>query len=408
MQINVISGVKSTVAVLAGKIQARMQRRMMVSLKPEQRAIGNVLISYIVEPFLLKVDESLPVSHTHYWECLQIAKTFLEMGYCVDVIRCDNDVFIPQKDYVFFIETRWNLQRSTPHLNKDCIKIFHADTAHLLFHNAAEANRLLALQQRRGITLKPRRYEPPNQAIEHADCAIVLGNKFTLNTYKYAQKPLYPIPITTPVVYPWPENKNFDACRKHFVWFSSGGLVHKGLDLLLDVFSQMSDYHLTICGPVDKEEDFVQAFYKELYQTPNIHTVGWIDITSHRFREITNSCIGLVYPSCSEGQSGAVVTCLHAGLIPILSYESGVDVHNFGVILQECSITEIKEAIIRISCLSIAQLKLMAQQSWEYARAHHTKEKFRTTYLQTINTIQENHNIETTLPVLNTRLIHKN
>lgn len=116
MQINVISGVKSTVTVLAGKIQTRRKRRMMVSLKPGQRAIGNVVISYIVEPFLLKVDESLPISHTHYWECLQIAKTFLEMGYCVDVIRCDNDVFIPQKDYAFFIETRWNLQIGRAHV----------------------------------------------------------------------------------------------------------------------------------------------------------------------------------------------------------------------------------------------------------------------------------------------------
>lgn len=401
MQSNLSKRVQNAVTVLVSKIQNQRKRRMAIALKPKQPAKGNVLLSYVLEAFLLKAGQPIPISHTHYWESLQIAKTFLEMGYCVDVIRFDNDIFIPQKDYAFFIETRWNLQRSASYLNKDCIKIFHADTAHLLFHNAAEAKRLLDLQQRRGITLIPRRYELPNKAIEYADCATVLGNEFTLSTYKYAQKPLYPIPISSPLVYPWPGDKDFEACRKHFVWFSSGGLVHKGLDLLLDVFLQIPDYHLTICGPVNKEEDFIQAFYKELYQTPNIHTVGWVNIDSDQFREIINSCIGLVYPSCSEGQSGAVVTCLHAGLIPIVSYESGVDVHDFGLILKECSIAEIKDAIIKISHLPIAQLRQMAIKAWEYARANHTRDRFAKVYKETIHQIQKNHSQKTTLAVSN-------
>ncbi len=403
MEVNIIREARR----LAVKLQGRRSRRRIISLKPNKPAIGNVLISYILNPFLLKPGEPIPNNHTQHWECLQMAKTFLDMGYCVDVIRFDNDVFIAQKDYAFFIETRWNLQRNAAHLNKDCIKIFHADTAHILFHNAAEANRLLALQQRRGITLQPRRHELPNKAIEHADCATVLGNKFTLNTYRYAQKALYPIPISTPVVYPWPEEKDFEACRKHFLWFSSGGMVHKGLDLLLDVFSEMPDYHLTICGPVDRETDFVQAFHKELYQTPNIHTIGWVDISSRQFEEITNNCIGLVYPSCSEGQSGAVVTCLHAGLIPILSYESGVDVHDFGLILKECSITEIKQAIITISGLPESKLKSMSRLAWEYARANHTKDRFTKVYKETINLIQKNHNSKTNLTVSESILLRK-
>lgn len=118
-----------------------------------------------------------------------MAQTFLHRDYCVDVIEYNNDIFLPQKEYAFFIETRSNLQRCAPLLNKDCIKIFHADTAHMLFHNAAEANRLLALQQRRGITLAPQRFEPPNQALEHADCATVLGlEKFTLRVKFKVQK----------------------------------------------------------------------------------------------------------------------------------------------------------------------------------------------------------------------------
>ncbi|BAZ38473.1 group 1 glycosyl transferase [Calothrix sp. NIES-4101] len=376
--------------LLLEKARGRYERRQIVSLQPNSPAIGNVVLSYILKPFLLKKGESIPVSHTHFWECMQMAQTFLDMGYAVDCLRFENDVFVPQKDYDFFIEVRWNLQRCLPHLNSDCIKIFHADTAHLLFHNAAEARRLLDLQQRRGITLTARRYEPPNQALESADYAMVLGNDFTLGTYAYANKPMYKIPISTPTTYPC-FDRDFDKCRKNFLFFSSGGMVHKGLDLLLDVFSQMPDYHLTICGPVDREEDFAKAFHKELYETPNIHTVGWVDVSGQQFQEIMKNSVGLVYPSCSEGQSGAVVSCLHGGLIPILSYESGVDVNDFGVILQNCSLEKIKEAIVDISSRSNWELSAMSRGAWEYARANHTKERFAEVYRNTILDIQKHH-----------------
>lgn len=388
MQINLVNRIADSVNLLTSKVQGRIERRRIISLKPPHNPIGNVLISYILTPFLLKSGESMPLSHTHFWECLQIAKTFLDMGYCVDVIRFDNDVFIPQKKYAFFIETRWNLQRSAPHLDEDCIKIFHADSAHLLFHNAAEANRLMDLQRRRGVSLIPRRFEMPNQAIEHADCSIILGNEFTMGTYKYANKPLYRVPISTPVLYPWFEDKDFDACRRNFLWFGSGGLVHKGLDLLLDVFAQMPDYHLTICGPVNKEPDFEAAFEQELYHTPNIHTIGWVDISSKEFLKILNSCVAIIYPSCSEGGGGCVITCMHAGLIPIVSYEASVDVNNdCGIVLKNCSLDEIKNTIRTLSDFPSQRLKEMAKNSRDFVRQNHTQENFARVYQKTIHQI---------------------
>ncbi|NMG06932.1 glycosyltransferase [Brasilonema sp. UFV-L1] len=387
--------VQRTVSIvnrLSNKIKVRQQMRRKVSLQPEKSAIGNVLISYAVEPFVLKSGESILDSHTRFWECYQMAQIFLDMGYCVDVIQYYNDIFLPQKEYAFFIETRWNLQRCAPFLNRDCIKIFHADTAHLLFHNAAEANRLLALQQRRGVTLRPRRFELPNQALEHADCATVLGNDFTISTLKYAKKPIYRVPISAQVVYPWLEEKDFDNCRKNFLWFGSGGLVHKGLDLVLEAFAQMPDCHLTICGPISQEEDFVNAFYKELYQTPNIQTIGWIDVNSQKFVNILNNCVGIVYPSCSEGGGGSVINCMHAGLIPIVSYEASVDIkEDYGIILKDSSIQEIKQEVQRISRLPKEKLKQMARGSWEFARENHTKEKFTENYRKTIEKIIINH-----------------
>lgn len=363
------------------KLKHKLERLKVISLKPEVPSQGNVLVSYDTKPFLLESGETIPKSHTRYWESYQIAKTFLDLGYCVDVIHWTNKIFKPNKKYKYFIDGRWNLERLALHLNQDCIKIMHIDTAHTLFQNAAECNRLLQLQQRKGVTLKARRYEVPNLAIEHADCATILGNKFTISTFKYAKKPLYRIPISTPLLFPWPHKKNFEVCRKKFLWFSSGGLVLKGLDLLLDTFSEMPEYDLTICGPVKNEKDFEQAFYKELYETPNIHTLGWIDVESSKFIEIANSCISVIHPSCSEGGGGSVIGCMHAGLIPIVSYEASVDIEDeFGILLRNFSVDEIKKSIKAVSDFSTQELKLMSKRAWEFARKNHTQESFAQKY----------------------------
>jgi glycosyltransferase involved in cell wall biosynthesis len=392
MPIQLVERTANVVNRLTNKVKTRQEIRRMASIKPKHPEIGNVLLAYRVEPFLEKQSKAISNFHTHFWECKEIANTFLDMGYCVDVLQFNNDIFLPKKDYAFFIDTRSNLQRCVSFLNKDCIKIFHADTAHILFHNAAEARRLLALQQRRGVTLTPRRYEPPNKGIEHADYGTVLGNEFTMSTFRYANKPLYRVPISSIVTYSWPEDKDFDACRNHFLWFNSGGFVHKGLDLVLEAFSQMPEYHLTVCGPINKEPDFVEAFYKELYQTPNIHTVGWVDVNSRNFKDILDSCVGIVCASCSEGGGGSVINCIHAGLIPIVSYETSVDIReDYGILLKDSSVEEIQNSVREVANLPALKLQDMARRTWEFVRENHTREKFAENYRKTIQSIIINH-----------------
>lgn len=360
-----------------------------VSLNPEKTIRGNVLLSYINEPFLLQADDpifNVPFHQCH-WESLQIAKIWLELGYAVDVISYQNHSFIPQKNYDFLIDIRWNIQRLASIINQDCIKIFHIDIAHNLFNSCAELNRLLALQKRRGVTLHPRRFEMPNLAIEYANCAVMIGNDWTKSTFNYINKPIYHIPNSSMQLFPFPEEKDFENCRKNFLWLGSFGLVHKGLDLVLEAFAEMPDYYLKICGPIKREPDFEEAFYQELYQTPNIQTIGWIDISSPDFQNILNSCIGAVYASCSEGQSGSVITYLHGGLIPIISRECGMNIEDFGVGLNNCSIEEIKASVQWVANQPAQTLKQMSRKGWEYARANHTREKFTEEYRSAVEQI---------------------
>jgi hypothetical protein len=347
-----------------------------VSIGPGDECCGSVLLSYIIEPFLLKDGEPVSAAHTHDWESLQIGKTFVDLGYAVDVIDYRDSIFCPKKEYSFFIGARTNFERICRLLNKNCTKIVHLDTAHWLFNNSAAYSRCLALQKRRGVSLRSFKWVAPNWAIEHANCATMLGNSFTINTYTYAEKPIYRIPISTCAVYPWPEQKDFNECRKGYLWFGSHGLVHKGLDLVLECFTDMPDYELYVCGPIEDEEGFEKAFYEELYRTPNIHNIGWVDVRSERFMEIANKCVGIIYPSCSEGGGGSVIQCMHAGLIPIVTNEASVDTGNFGLVLGNCSTEEVKHSIQMLSGFSPDKLKLLSKRTWEFARENHTRERF--------------------------------
>ena len=361
-----------------------------VSLKTEQSRRGNVLLAYIVEPFLLKAGESPSRSHTHHTESLLIAQAFLDRGYDVDIIDYRNGSFKPGKDYRYFVSARTNFVRLAERLNEDCIKIAHLDTAHFLFNNSMAYRRLLELQQRRGITSTSIRVIEHNYAVEHANYLTMLGNQFTQSTYSYAGKPVFPLPVPTPNTFAVRKEKDFAECKRRFLWLGSGGLVHKGLDLVLEVFRETPEYQLMVCGPLDapSEKEFVQAFRRELYETPNIQAIGWVDVGSEQFETIANSCAALVYPSCSEGQAGSVITCLRAGVIPLVSYESGVDVDGFGTILEGCAHENIKKAIVDLAEKSNDELADLSLQAHAYATQNHSADSYSRAFDQVISQIE--------------------
>lgn len=354
--------------------------KQVVSLSPHASPKGNVLLSYILEPFLLDNEAAIPDSHTHYWESYQIAQTFLQLGYSVDVIHYQNFTFKPEKNYDFFVSARTNLEAVSKNLPDSCVKVAHLDTAHWSTSNYNAYGRIVDLKNRKNISLSNLKFIDINNAIEYADLGTILGNDFTIDTYKYAGKPIHRIPISTTGVYPWPENKNFSDCKKSFVWFGSSGFVHKGLDLVLEAFSGMPDYKLIVCGPFEEEKSFVEAFHKELYETPNITPFGWVDVNSENFTRICNNSIALIYPTCSEGGGGSAITCMHAGLIPILSYEASVDIQDTGFILENCSVKSIQKTIKYVSELEDTALEAISKNAWHFARDHHTKETFAREY----------------------------
>ena len=354
-------------------------RRRVVSLSPEGETRGHVLLSLILEPFLV-AEEEVAHHHTIHWEAREMARVWLEMGFAVDVILWTNSSFRPTRKYRVVIDKGHNLERLSRDLDADSIKVMHADAAHWLFHTTAQHQRLSALRSRRGVALRPVKAVGPNLGIESADCAVVLGNSFTVETFAFARKPIFQVPISTPITWPWPEGKDFEACRRRFLWFGSLGFVHKGLDLVLEAFRGLPDHHLTVCGPIDSEPEFVAAFRRELYETSNIETQGWIDVASQDFVDLARRTLAVVFPSCSEGGGGGVITCMHAGMLPVATRETSVDLGDFGLEILEDSVAGVRRAVRQLSALPAEDLEARARRAYDHVCARHTRKNFTRSY----------------------------
>lgn len=340
---------------------------------------GRVLLAYIVDSFL-KSKPARATTHTHFLESRLIAETYLRHDFDVDVIDYRHGDFRPRRDYRILVSARTHLAPLAERMPPTCLKIAHLDTSHYVFNNRAAYQRVWALQQRRGFGSGSIRVIEPNQAIERADVGAVLGNRrFTLSTYAYAGKPLYPLPVVTDLSRPWVERDYADA-RHRFLWLGSGGLVHKGLDVTLEAFCRLPALELSVCGPLADEPEFCRQYARELYGQPNVQAIGWVDVASAAFTTLAQRAVAFVYPSCAEGQAGSAIIALHAGLIPLVSRETGVDVDDFGIVLDDCQPQALADAAEYLAGLPAAELRRRSRAAWEYAQARHTPAAYRAAY----------------------------
>lgn len=388
---------------LIGRICWRLQRHMLrhenafVSFHPPGQQRGRVLLAHIVQAFLGETTDPIRTSHNHFTESIAMVDALLALGYAVDVISYRNTTFRPRTRYDIFISSRVNFDLIAKRLPRETIKIVHLDTSHWLNNNAAALNRCLEVRRERGVALASYKLLEQSWAIDSADYATLLGNEVTYETYRFGRKPVFQLPNPAVCLYPCPTGKDFAGVRNHFIWLGSRGFIQKGLDLVLAAFARMPEYRLTVCGPITQEPGFAKAFHHELYETPNIRTHGWIDVAGPEFQQLASECIGLIYPSCAEGAAGAVVTCMQAGLIPIVSSESGIDIdESFGLLLGSVvhgsvSVESLIEATHRIAAKPADPLKEMAIESWRIARSTYSSTNYKAVFASIIQRIVAEH-----------------
>ena len=318
--------------------------------------------------------------HTNAFEVMTMAESYLELGFRVEVCNYYDTNYKLPSDCIVAIDIHSNLERWHGESKKTPYYILHATGAHWLELNNDELERLEGVRDRKGVALKPRRQAAVSCSVEYAREVVVLGNDFTIRSWRFAGKPIIRIPISSAYEFPWTENRNFLNAKKKFLWVGSYGMILKGLDLVLDAFSGMPELELTVCGRPEKEDDFFQLYKKELTETPNINFHGWMDMGSPEFMEIARTHAAVIYPSCSEGGAGSVIHCMHAGMIPACTDGASIDLEDFGELIKSGTVEAVQVACRKIASLSDEEVESRARASYEHARLHHTREKFRENY----------------------------
>jgi glycosyltransferase involved in cell wall biosynthesis len=345
------------------------------------------LLSYITHPFYISPNDSKFIRHINIWHAHEIVRVLNRLGYAVDVIDYRDDSFVVKQPYDLFIgHGGVNFEvivRQLPALTK---KIYFSTGSYWKFHNEQEISRLEDLHQRRGIRLPSDRYinHSEEEALLHADGVIGIGNDVTRSTYADFS-PVIMINGTSLYDdhFEWCP-KNFDIGRQHYLYFAGGGNLHKGLDLLLEAFTEL-EQHLWICSSIDRA--FASVYSEELDNCDNIHTKKWTKPRSRQFYQVMQRCNYCILPSCSEGQSQSVVECMNQGLIPIVSKAAGVQIGDFGVLIEPCTVLEIRKLVKLLSSFSPAQCQEISLRARANAQAYFSEKRFGRNFQRAIETI---------------------
>lgn len=339
------------------------------------------LITYVAFPFYSN-PSTFVAGHTNGYQSIEIAKAFNRLGYKVDIVDYMDSKFIPARKYDAFFGMHYNFGRFMPYFQKSTTTIYYATGTYWAFEIAAEQERIQGLKMRRGVEISLPIRLKENNWVEIADAVVVMGNRFNLHTYlpHRSQGNIYMIDNTAIPTLSVGDlsKKNFSSAKYNFLWFGSSGLLHKGLDLVLEAFSKIEDAHLWVCGDLESknEQEFLKVYRKELFHTPNIHPVGFVDVYSDQFTQLINKCGSVILVSCSEGQAGGILNCLKSGLIPLLSQECNTDTDGFGFTLENNSIDEIIKAINKIKNMSTEKCFEMASKAIRVAESRYTMTQF--------------------------------
>lgn len=353
-----------------------------ITLYPKNQDVkGRVLFSYLHYPTVWTEHHARLSGHSNRWESREITNIFTEFGFIVDAVHYQDFKFKPEEKYDVVFDIGANLQRLEPYLGTNTIKILHLTESYPYFNNQSEIERIKNLEERRKVNYKPARLNPHpeliEKSIEISDICSLIGNETTLNTYpeKFKNK-INLVTVSASKLDYIKQKKEFIPEQKEFLWFFGYGPVHKGLDLVLEVFEKYPELKLNIISNLEVNKEFKRIYNNEL-KLPNIKYHGYIKPDNPKFSSIIKNCFAIIAPSCAESISTAVATGMQSGLFPIISRNTGITLpENCGIYLETCSIEEIEKAVIQAYNLSETELIRQIAETQRFALNEYSRENF--------------------------------
>jgi glycosyltransferase involved in cell wall biosynthesis len=376
-------------AVLSSK--RRSQPVFNVNRVANPRGMKRALFVYLTLPFHLRPGHPMFFQHQNRKQAVLIARLLGEFGYLVDVVDITDRSFRPAGVYDLILSHRVDCAGLETAINDKTVKIYLASGTNHLWRNRNIRQRLDALAARRGRALDPVVWDIEDMPwVRNADAVVCFGNEHVVQSWRE----VCPGPVYGFNNYGMVTNASFSRdyaeARHHFLFFGSGQQVGKGLDLLLEVFPRHPELHLYICSRYEREKDFCECYRHELFETPNIHPCGWIDIKGARFRQLVTRCAWVVHPTCSDASTGSVINAMSAGLVPIVTREAGIDLEDFGILFADDRLETIEQTICKAAQLPAREVEILSQRTHEAAKRDFSEEAFLRRWREILTDIHQN------------------
>lgn len=311
--------------------------------------------------------------HTNRQEMMQILKVCIELNLRIDICACYDsnameDIRENYYDYILgFGDTFFYAKEKNP----EATAILYTTENPYRISYERETERLRYFTERTGRTFHLERtgvyYKKDDE--KKADRIICLG------------EPSYFADTGKPVDRVWPsalKNPDFalDFSRKkktNFLVYGVDGFIHKGNDILVELFAKHPEWNLYLCGARGAEKA-EEAGYK---LTENIHVCGFVDTMSEQFHEIAAKCSYLLLPSCSESPSTSALTALRHGIIPIVMKGNGLDeLGDYCRYFEDYHMESIEQTIAEAVHVDEEMLQQQGRAAMEYADEHYTLQEY--------------------------------
>lgn len=357
-----------------GRVVAENDGPLLTVRALERPARGWALVSFLREHVVFDDAYEHFWTTSIHWESREVCRILLELGYDLQVINTQGP--LPPKppgDYAVIFAGVGEFTRLGESLPKGAVKIGLLTGSSGDFLDARESERIQAMLARRSGTYTAKRSGAGTgiaEGIEASDRSLLIGNAQTLSTYpERLRSKITPIRVSaSPLAYV-KGPADYVPAEREFLWYFGHGAVLKGLDLLLEIFARQDVWTLNVVGLVLDEPDFLALYGAELLRHPRIRLHGHLRGNSPDLARIHKRCIAFVAPSASEGMSNACATSMTAGLYPILSRTTGIDLPpDRGIYLEDCSIPEIEAAIARVHAMEADVLARDIGEIQDYAK----------------------------------------
>lgn len=328
--------------------------------------------------------------HTNNAEIVAMIEIFNRHGFAVDLVDREADwseiePLLANKYDVYMANAAGNsapLHTEIKKLIKAKRRIFFAAGPEPDVSNRLVDARHEDFDRRTGTACVRRRLVKGDQLdrrFEGMDAIFYVGNTtFTVETFSRHALPAHQIyPSTSPQLQISAEEITRKRTNR-FMYFGGNGLICKGLDLVLEAFDGLPGVELDIGAPVS-EIDFWLYYAPLLKRNPQIRFHGFVPVDGEQFTAITAAAAFQIFPGSAEGCATSVVTCMRRGVIPVTTRETGVDLGDFGIAIEDASVSGIRELVKKLSSMDPVEMQRRVIDTY-IASMEYTPERFRRSF----------------------------